>query len=189
MDLFMMLEEGDLNKVQQLVEREFVSVNAQDSTGETPLHWAIWSGGHLSVVEYLIGKGADIHAQNFVEGATPLHYASWKGHLSVVEVLVGKGADIHTQENDGLTPLHWACWKGHLSVLEFLVGKGADIHVQNTIGETPVDMAIRRGKQDVVGYLERMTKVRQCHSFVLYLVQEGFFNKANSEERTVKNND
>ena len=100
----------------------------------------------------------------------------------MVEFLVRKGADIHAQNNRGETPLHLASRQGHLSVVEFLVRSGADIRAQANNGDTPLDNSIQRRKQDVVDYLERMTNVHQRHSFVLYLLQESFFNKTNSEE-------
>ena len=131
--------EGDLNKVQQLVEREFVSVNAKDNTGETPLHWASRKG-HMSVVKYLLGKGADIHVKNN-HGNIPLHCTSWYGHLPVVKFLVRKGADIHAQNKYGSTPLHIACPNGHTAVVKFLVRKGADIHAQDDEGSTPLHLA------------------------------------------------
>ena len=36
--------------------------------------------GHLSIVQYLIGKGADIEAQTHKQ-ATPLHYTCSNGYL------------------------------------------------------------------------------------------------------------
>ena len=47
--------------------------------------------GHLHVVEFLVSKGADIHAHNDYA----LKWASENGHLSVVKFLVSKGANIH----------------------------------------------------------------------------------------------
>ena len=30
--------------------------------GQAPIHWAAW-GGHLSTLEFLVARGADVHAQ------------------------------------------------------------------------------------------------------------------------------
>eukprot|EP01042_Synura_sphagnicola_P036421 gene36421-biopygen4909 len=60
--------------------------------------------GHLSIVEVLLDRVADIYHKTRV-GMTALHWASGKGHLSIVEVLLERGADIHHEERDGNTAL------------------------------------------------------------------------------------
>ena len=53
-----------------------------NSDGATPLSMAA-QNGHLSVVEFLVGRGADIHADN----DCALLVAAKRGHLPVLEVL------------------------------------------------------------------------------------------------------
>ena len=112
--------EGDFKRVKQLVERESVSVNAPNDFRETPLYVACASyNDNLSLVEFLVGKGADIHA-SVDDGSTPLHTASWGGRLSIVEFLVGKGANIYAQNKDGKTPPDLAREQGKWDVVSFL---------------------------------------------------------------------
>ena len=47
--------------------------------------------GDLDVVEYLIGKGADVNAKNSY-GWTPLHEAAWQGRKAVTTLLRAAGA-------------------------------------------------------------------------------------------------
>jgi ankyrin repeat protein len=77
--------------------------------------------GHLDMVKYLVGLGADVH----VNDDEPIRVASEHGHVEVVEYLVELGADIHVRDDE---PLRWASEKGHLPVVKYLVSVGADIH-------------------------------------------------------------
>ncbi len=70
----------------------------------TPLHNASYSG-KLDIVEYLIGKGADIDYQKY-DGWSALHLAaSCSGRLDVVKYLVENGADIYSKNKNNKTPL------------------------------------------------------------------------------------
>ena len=55
---------GDLNWVRNFIEEQGVDVNATDSVGSTPLHWAAYRN-HIAIVNYLLNeKNAEIDAQN-----------------------------------------------------------------------------------------------------------------------------
>ena len=54
----------------------------------SPLQGAALNG-HLDVVEFLVGKRADVHGHN---GNTPLHVAAESGREEVTRVLVQAGA-------------------------------------------------------------------------------------------------
>ena len=60
--------------------------------------------GHLPVVKYLISKGANIEAKDYVNW-TPLHFASsFNKKQDVVIYLVSKGANKTAKDKDGKTP-------------------------------------------------------------------------------------
>ena len=85
---------GDLPSVQWFIEKEGANVDKRGLLNYTPLIWASFtSNGHpdesLSVVEYLIEKGADVNAKNKY-GETALHEART---LEVAKCLVEHGAD------------------------------------------------------------------------------------------------
>ena len=46
------------------------------------------------MVQFLVGRGADIHVTDRQHGMTPLHHAAAGGHREVVEFLGDRGADI-----------------------------------------------------------------------------------------------
>ncbi len=67
--------------------------------GNTPIITAT-DGGHVSVVELLISKGANIHDKN-EDGISPIVTATYGGHLSVVELLLSNGANVHDTDEKG----------------------------------------------------------------------------------------
>jgi ankyrin repeat protein len=118
--------DGDLAKVQALLEHHPDLVFSKDNDGRTPLHAAAMTG-HKDVAELLLAKGADVNARDN-HGGTPLHAAAMTGHKDVVELLLAKGANINARRNDGMTSLHLAVAGGHNALVELLVAHGADVN-------------------------------------------------------------
>jgi len=112
---------GNLEKVKAFFQR-IIDINAQDSHGRTPLHYA----AAADVAEFLIFNGADIHAED-KEGETPLHTAAGAGYKDVVELLITKGVDVDAKKS-GYTPLSWAIWRNRKDVIRSLVSHGADLN-------------------------------------------------------------
>ena len=76
---------GELSKVKGYVEADANSINATDSKGYTPLHWAAdW--GQVDVVKYLLSKGANPQARG-KSGWTPLQASEAEGHMTVSRLL------------------------------------------------------------------------------------------------------
>lgn len=119
--------------------------------GEGPasaLYYASF-GGLVNAVEYLLSRGANVHAQGG-RYSTALHAASHRGHDKIVELLLSKGADVHAQGGDYGTALHAAWLEGHDKVVELLLSKGADVH--GNYG-TALQAASRRGYDKIVELL------------------------------------
>jgi ankyrin repeat protein len=77
--------------------QERVAINAKDSDGRTPLLWAA-GNGHASVVDQLLGRGADLDSKDKY-GQTALSWAAENGHDKVVQKLLEKGADLESKNN------------------------------------------------------------------------------------------
>ena len=85
--------------------------------------------GDVSKVNKLLTEGADIACTDAEFGATPLHWACYKGSSKVVTILLEKGANINATNNKGSTPLMMAAGSGHLDVVKLLLSKGADAKI------------------------------------------------------------
>jgi len=89
-------------------------LNMKDQYNSTPLHCAALNG-HLSIVIFLIKKGADANATD-ATGATPLHCAAEKNELNIpeekrleiVKYLIAAGANIKAIDMRGQTALEIA---------------------------------------------------------------------------------
>ena len=108
MELYTAADNGDLERVQMLVEQG-VNIDMTDTTTKrnyTPLFVAS-RNGHLEVVRYLLEQGAnrDKTANN---GWTSLHNAAIRGHLDIVKLLMDYGADLNARTIAGHVPIDMA---------------------------------------------------------------------------------
>jgi len=99
--------------------------------------------GHLKVVKFLISKGVDVH----VDGNCALRWASLHGHLEIVKFLFSKGADVHAENS---CSLQWASKNGHLEIVKLLIFKGADVHADDNAA---LKWASENGHLEVVKFL------------------------------------
>jgi hypothetical protein len=65
---------GDLGRVDAILDSHAELINQRDSLGATALHYAAF-GGHRSVVEQLVRRGAELNARDNQFGATPTGWA------------------------------------------------------------------------------------------------------------------
>uniref|UniRef100_A0A8C4XV41 Uncharacterized protein n=1 Tax=Falco tinnunculus TaxID=100819 RepID=A0A8C4XV41_FALTI len=98
-------------------------INALNSSRGTLLHVAA-ANGHLTIMEYLISKGAKIDVKD-KEGRTPLHRAAEKGHGDAVKVLLRHGAFMYGSDAEGKTPLHLAAQNNHSHILKMFLKEEA----------------------------------------------------------------
>lgn len=98
---------GDLQRVTILVQSAPSLVNTRNQQNATPLHVAA-NYDKISVVEYLLSKGADPRAVDEC-GFTALHFAScspyWgrlrNGGANIIRALVKAGADVNARRDHG----------------------------------------------------------------------------------------
>ncbi len=108
-------------------DREFKR-ELMEVTYNTPLMLAA-KNGHFKVCEYLVRKGAQIHAQNELL-ITPLHFAADNGTIDIIALLLAAGAQCNTiAQHRQATPLMAAVMNQHYEAIRLLLQAGADIHI------------------------------------------------------------
>jgi len=167
-------EEGETDVVEVLLAAG-ARAGATDTSGATPLHWALnrrtiellvesgadvrakddcgWTALHgvadPRLADALLGRGADIEARD-LRGRTPLHtVGSWEPKQSaehIVAFLIDKGANIGAKTRDGQTRLHEAAARGDCGVAGVLIANGAAVDARDKLGWTPLRIAADHGQ-------------------------------------------
>ncbi len=100
-------------------------VNARTTKQKyTPLHQAV-AAGHVAMVKFLLGKGADADAQD-ASGTTALMLVANRGSLEVLQVLLAAGAKPNLASESGFTALSIAAEKNNLEAVKALLAAKAD---------------------------------------------------------------
>lgn len=89
-----------------------------NKSGWTPLHYAA-TGGHPSIVAFLLGAQADIDAQS-PNGTTPLMMAAMYGNEPTVRLLLESGADPRIGNQLALTAVDFAKRGGNEASLRLI---------------------------------------------------------------------
>jgi uncharacterized protein len=106
--------------------RDKADVNAAESDGTTPLHYAVYHDD-VPLVEALLKAGAKAQVANRY-GSTPLLEAAVRGNPVVIEKLVKAGADVNAGNPDGQTALMILARTSNIAAAKILVGHGANVN-------------------------------------------------------------
>jgi uncharacterized protein len=134
-------------------------VNATESDGTTPLHYAVYHDD-VALVESLLKAGAKPSVANKY-GSTPLLEAAVRGDPVVIEKLLKAGADANQGNADGQTALLIVSRTSNLSVAKLLIGHGANVNVtERWHDQTPLMWAAAEKQPTMVKLLlDRGAKV------------------------------
>lgn len=130
-------------------------VDVRDTSGRTSLYEAA-KYGHLEIAEFLVERGADVHAPRDHPGYTPVHVAAEYGHVEVVRLLLEAGAHADVKNVWYQTPLSQLAWMAQENADEIaalLLERGADVNSRDNRGFTPLHRAVREGKVAFARYL------------------------------------
>ncbi|KAM9283641.1 LOW QUALITY PROTEIN: CARD- and ANK-domain containing inflammasome adapter protein-like [Morus bassanus] len=119
--IFDAVTKGYLSELEKICKDN--DINALNSSSETLLHVAA-TNGHLTIMEYLISKGAKIDVKD-KKGRTPLHRAAEKVYGDAMKVLLRCGAYMYSLDMEGKTPLHLAAQNNHSYILKMLLKEEA----------------------------------------------------------------
>ena len=144
---------GHFDIVKILVETGKTNIHERAVDGNTALLSAA-KKGHLTIVEYLHKRGADINTQAY-DRRSPLLAASLSTYASVVNYLLKNGANVESKTNLGFTSLHAAAQEGNEENVKLLVEKGnANVNAKSDTGITPILWSANFGRLRIIKYLE-----------------------------------
>ena len=131
-------------------------IDAKDSHGRTPLHWATMKGHNL-VLETLLQNGSNIEAQINSTGSRPLHLAidCTMSNARTLKTLLNNGADIEAKNNFGARPIHFAVVNEDDKSAEILIQNGAQLDVREGLGLAPIHLASIYRKSSIFQMLVR----------------------------------
>jgi ankyrin repeat protein len=129
--MFHEVENGDIEAVRALLDRDPALIRSRDKDGYTMLHLAA-KAGHLQLVELLVARGTPVDIRSH-DGSnlTALHLAAGENQLDTVTLLLEKGADIDALSKGARyrdwNALAFATYNNHKSMVELLIRKGAAV--------------------------------------------------------------
>jgi uncharacterized protein len=113
---------------------------------------AVKSGDREALRSLLSKEAEDVNASEG-DGATALHWASYRDDLESAALLIQAGANVKAANDLGVTPLWTACQNGSASMVRKLLEAGADPNAALSMGETPLMVAARAGNAEIVSLL------------------------------------
>ena len=118
-------------------------IDSLDSTGASPLLYALASRDGERIARLLVNRGADV-TQCDEHGESPLMLSVIQGGsigLELCELLIARGAPLDTQNKRGWTALHMAAKFRELEIVRLLIRSGANVNVRLATGETAIYIA------------------------------------------------
>ena len=132
-----------LNNAIPVIIQKGVSVEEENTTGETPLFMAV-KNGSPSTIKTLLDNKANISVRD-KQGNSLLHTAvRWNAKNSAA-LLISSGIDINAHSMNGVTALHEAVTIGMSEIETMLIKEGANLEVRDIDGNTPFMEAVRAG--------------------------------------------
>ncbi|KAL3628453.1 hypothetical protein CASFOL_027499 [Castilleja foliolosa] len=139
-------ESGDLNALRLALDNFDGNINDPMEDGDSLLHLTCLYG-HLTCVQFLLERGANIEAKD-EDGGIPLHDACAGGYTEIAQLLLSSANDpqcvkrmLETIDMEGDSPLHHAARGEFADVIRLLLAYGASLNVINLYGKTPTELA------------------------------------------------
>ncbi|MCB1096737.1 MAG: ankyrin repeat domain-containing protein, partial [Verrucomicrobiae bacterium] len=162
-------EDAEIARLEEMLRNSPDLLNTPSGDTPPPLHVAA-ENGQVKVVEFLIGKGADVNG--IANGRPPLHRAAEAGHLAVCEMLIEAGADVNAECKEkgsphyGQSSLVAALANQRMEVVSLLLNRKADPNVgfftivpendsRYAIRASALAIACRAGKPELTRQLIR----------------------------------
>lgn len=138
--------------VDELLKHDEISVNVQDSEGNTALSLAS-SKGHSEIVSALLRlKNIELNMKENGFGRTALSWAAEENHSKVVDLLLSQGYKVDPEVEDmrGGTAMLRAAEEGSLESLQKLMDFGVNVNHADEDGCTALHWASRNGHTEIL---------------------------------------
>ena len=163
---------GETTVVQLLMDHfnsEESGLNARDTDGLTPFHWACYRG-HTEIVKLLLehsGSTINLNAKDDLD-ITAFMLACQRGRKDVVELLlkysdsdIELNLSLNAKNYAGWTGFMYACMLGRKDVVKLILDypeSSIELNTEAINGRTAFMMACRNGHKDVVKLLLEHSK-------------------------------
>ena len=166
------VKKGDLKTVKRMVEEgQNIDVKDEAALGQTALGWAAFIG-YQDMVEYLVGKGADLYATDRADVYNVFKSAVLGKNIKTVKYLyplLKDNISVDEQEQDGETLVMVAASNNRIDIVKFLLKLGADVNVvSEQKNASALSFACEGGYKDMVkllikaGAINHKTKKSSC---------------------------
>lgn len=150
---FNAIRNGDLKRIEKLLEETPKLIASRDQRGSTPLILATYYN-HAALADFLIKKGANPNDKDS-SGNTALMGVCFKGFCEIAKKLILAGADVNHCNSMGATCLIYAATFNRLEIAKLLLEHGANVMVKDAKGNTALDHAIMQGAKPLIARLEK----------------------------------
>src|SRR5262249_27342187 len=120
----------------RLIPVAFTALLIGATVDRPPLVEAV-KNGDKSALRSLLAKKPDVNAPES-DGATALHWASYRDDVDSADLLIRAGADVNAANDLGVTPLWMASQNGSSAMIRKLLEAGANPNLALLAGETPL---------------------------------------------------
>ena len=160
-------ETREIERLQKLLRDSPDLINAQETDGRTPLHFAA-GRNQLKVAKFLLENKAD---PNIVtrDNRTPLYWAVEKESVDMVESLLSHRAD---PNRGGSKPLCLAAEHGLKAIAEKLLDAKANVNDTQKFGYTALHFAVQNGHKSLAELL--LSRGADLNPHLVNLGQPGF---------------
>lgn len=126
---------GNMEMTQYLINNfTEIGVNQSNNDWLSPLHLAVM-GEFVSIIKYLIEKGANINAPNS-KRETPLHFAAHKNNMEIVNILLEHKVNVNVYDMEERSPLTITVLNCNEDIAKVLIKSGTRLNHEDTYGYT-----------------------------------------------------